>query len=277
MGRARKRHVQQEIRWANKAGDLRGTKREAGKGRGKRKRGRPRKAGSGEWHKKRPAVKASEPLHITLRTVKRVGRLRTAAVYRAVREAMIVMLARETCRIVQLSIQHNHVHLIVEAESRKALSKGMQAFQISAAKHINAEISKGRLKGISWYEAKRRGLVTGERQKGQVFADRYHEEAITSPRQARNAIAYVLNNWRKHREHYDQRARTWQIDPFATGWSFDGWKEREDEPFVWKLRETYQPMPTWRPKTWLLSEGWRRHGLVSTHEVPGSRASVFPS
>ena len=275
MGRARKRHVQQEIRWTNKAGDLRGTKREAGKARGKRKRGRPRKAGSGEWHKKRPAVKASEPLHVTLRTVKRVGRLRTAAVYRAVREAMIVMLARETCRIVHLAIQHNHVHLIVEAENRKALSKGMQAFQISAAKHINAEISKGKLKGISWYEAKRRGLVTGERKKGQVFADRYHEEAITSPRQARNAIAYVLNNWRKHKEHYDQRARTWQIDPFATGWSFDGWKEREGEPFVWKLRETYQAMPTWRPKTWLLSEGWRRYGLVSTHEVPGSRASVF--
>ena len=277
MGRARKRHVQQEIRWANKAGDLRGTKREAGKGRGKRTRGRPRKAGSGEWHKKRPAVKASEPLHITLRTVKAVGRLRRAAVYRAVREAMIVMLVRETCRIVQLSIQHNHVHLIVEAESRKALSKGMQAFQISAAKHINAEISKGKLKGISWYEAKRRGLVTGERRKGQVFADRYHEETITTPRQARNAIAYVLNNWRKHKEHYDPRARGWQIDPFATGWSFDGWKERENEPFVWKLRETYQPMPVWRPKTWLLSEGWRRYGLVSTHEVPGPRASVFPS
>src|SRR6185312_3922202 len=185
MGRARKRNVQQEIRWANKAGDLRGTKREAGKGRGKRKRGRPRKAGSGEWHQKRPAVKASEPLHITLRTVKRVGRLRTAAVYRAVREAMIVMLVRETCRIVQLSI---------EAENRTALAKGMQAFQISAAKHINAEISKGKLKGISWYEAKRRGLVIGERRKGQVFADRYHEEKITTPRQARNAIAYVLNN-----------------------------------------------------------------------------------
>jgi hypothetical protein len=86
----------------------------------------------------------------------------------------------------------------------------------------------------------------------------------------------VLNNWRKHREHRKDFARGWLIDPFTTGWCFDGWKERADEPFVWKLRASYQPMPSWRPRTWLLSEGWRRYGLVSVYEVPGPRASVFP-
>ncbi|MBW8836172.1 MAG: transposase, partial [Burkholderia sp.] len=183
MGKARKRHVQQEIRWANKRGDLRGTKREAGKGKGKRKRGRPRKPGYGERHKVRPTIKPSQPVHVTLRAVKAVRRLRNAAVYRAVREAMIVILGRESCRIVHLSIQHNHVHLLVEADSRMALARGMQAFQISAAKHINAELSMGRLNGISWYQAKRRGLIPAdrERRKGAVFADRYHAEIIKTP------------------------------------------------------------------------------------------------
>ena len=45
----------------------------------------------------------------------------------------------------------------------------------------------------------------------------------------------------------------------------------QGEPFAWKLRETYEPMPVWWPKTWLLSEGWRRYGLISTHEVPSKR------
>jgi hypothetical protein len=33
------------------------------------------------------------------------------------------------------------VHLLVEADNKLALSRGMQSFQISAAKHINREFS----------------------------------------------------------------------------------------------------------------------------------------
>ena len=45
---------------------------------------------------------------------------------------------------------------------------------------------------------------------------------------------------------------------------------------MWKLRASYQPIMSWRPRTWLLAEGWRRYGLVSIYEVPGPRASIFP-
>ena len=51
----------------------------------------------------------------------------------------------------------------------------------------------------------------------------------------------MLNNWRKHREDRGDRSRTWTIDPYATGWAFDGWKEHENEPFVWKLPDEYNP------------------------------------
>jgi REP element-mobilizing transposase RayT len=284
MPHALKRHVQQEIRWLNAAGDLRGRKREAKKRRGKKAVGRPKKPNSGVPHTERAAFKSWAPLHVTLRVLREIGRLRTRAAYKAIREAAITVLRHESFRITQLSIQGTHIHLLVEAENRGALSLGMKAFGISAAKHLNAAVSFG----DAWWDratraarARARASTGGgnssylagawpERRKGRVFSDRYHARIIESARQARNELAYVLNNWRKHREDRG-RARAWLIDPFATGWCFDGWKEREDEPFVWKLRDTYEPIPVWRPTTWLLSTGWRRYGLISTHEVPSER------
>jgi REP element-mobilizing transposase RayT len=190
MGRASKRHVQQELRWPNKVGDLRGRKREATP-RGKHKVGRPKKAGAGMSHAKRPALKPNEPIHITIRVDEVIGRLRTRNAYAAIREAAIAVFRREDFRIIHMSIEGTHIHLLVEAEHRDALSNGMRAFQGSAAKHLNAAFSKAG----SWWERKRAarlGHVLPERRKGRVFSDRYHETVITSPRQARHALAYVL-------------------------------------------------------------------------------------
>jgi REP element-mobilizing transposase RayT len=268
MARTRKRHVQQEIRWPNKAGDLRGRSRELNP-QGKAKRGRPRKPGAVS-HIKRPELPGNAALHVTLRVVAAVAqaRLRTRAAYAAIREAAISVLRHEAFHIVHLSIQGTHVHLLVEAANREALSRGMQAFEISAAKHINAAMTRAG----TWWE-RRIGRVAGRRRKGRVFAGRYHEELITKPRQARNALSYVLNNWRKHREDRGARTRAWRIDPYATGWAFEGWRERAGEAFMWKLPDEYKPIPVWRPRSWLLSVGWRRHGLISTREVPGERVA----
>jgi REP element-mobilizing transposase RayT len=187
--RALKRQVQQEIRWPNKAGDLRGRKREA-KPRGKRKVGRPKKPDARMSHAKRPALKAREPIHITVRVVDVIGRLRTRSAYMAIREAAIAVFRREDFRIIHMSIEGTHIHLLVEADDRHALSNGMRAFQGSAAKHLNAACSKAG----SWWERKRAarlGHALPYRRKGRVFTDRYHETVITSPKQARHALEYV--------------------------------------------------------------------------------------
>ena len=47
------------------------------------------------------------------------------------------MLERTDFRIVHISIQSNHIHLLVEANDPEALARGMQAFQISAARKLN--------------------------------------------------------------------------------------------------------------------------------------------
>src|SRR3712207_9325784 len=62
--------------------------------------------------------------------------------YFAVREATIVTARREDFRIVHLSIQRDHIHLIVEAASKRALSTGVRGFSISAARRSEEHTSE---------------------------------------------------------------------------------------------------------------------------------------
>ena len=70
--------------------------------------------------------------------------LRRRCVYQAIREATLTTARWEDFRIVHLSIQRTHVHLLVEANDKRALATGMQSFQISAARHLNVAIGKGK-------------------------------------------------------------------------------------------------------------------------------------
>jgi len=259
--RPRKRHVQQDLRFPDKNGQNRG--RRKGDKRGKKPGRKPKGQRAGSPHTTRPELKPRFPVHVVLRVHPEVGSLRKRHMYRALRAATITAALRElnfaedgAFRIVHISIQRTHVHLIVEADDKRALSSGMQGFQISAAKHINRAYSE------------RAGLE--RRRRGSVFPDRFHQEIIESPRQARHALSYVLNNWRKHREDRGQPARGWNVDPFSTGVLFAGWKERADAPLVWRWRETYDPLVVYLPQTWLLCDGWRKHGRIAFDEVPSS-------
>jgi hypothetical protein len=112
---------------------------------------------------------------------------------------------------------------------------------------------------------------TGVRRRGSVFGDRYHARSLATPRQVRNCIAYVLNNWRHHDEHRTGPARTWKLDPFSSAILFGGWKGLVDSPTMYRRRSTYDPLVVWLPKTWLLRVSWQRHGVIDEHEVPGPR------
>jgi hypothetical protein len=103
-----------------------------------------------------------------------------------------------------------------------------------------------------------------------VFGDRYHLEVIRTPTQARNSLSYVLNNWRHHSEDRGALSATWLVDPFSTGILFPDWNERQDEPWMWPMRETYDPLIVRRPTTWLLAEGWKKAGPISCHEIPAA-------
>jgi REP element-mobilizing transposase RayT len=237
--RGRKRHVQQSL--FRRGGKRRGAER------------KPKGPRAGERHAARPEFRSYHALHVVMRIAPAVGSLRRRKLYQAMRDATITAALRERFRIVHISLQRTHVHLLVEAEDKAALARGMQGFQISAARHINRALGDGK----------------GPR-RGKVFADRYHLEVITSPTRARHAIGYVLSNWRKHGEDREGLPSTWLVDPFSSGISFPDWKELEDKAWMWPIRPTYDPLVVRRPQTWLLAEGWKLAGEpISAREVPG--------
>jgi REP element-mobilizing transposase RayT len=250
MGRPRKRHVQIELPKLDKNGQRRGGKRPNA--------GRPAKGPrSSERHETRKVFKRGDPVHVIMRVSTDVGSLRKRSILRAVHEATVIVTRHEArFRIVHLSLQRTHIHLIVEAENRIALAHGMQAFGISAARNINRVI----------------GERTGKRRSGRVFADRYHARILSTPRQVRNTIAYVLNNWRHHGEDKLEIAKDWVLDPFASSVAFTDWKERDEKGYGYRAPTGYLGFVTWQPTLWLLREGWKRWGLISAYEVPGAGA-----
>jgi hypothetical protein len=110
---------------------------------------------------------------------------------------------------VHYSIQGTHLHLLVEADGARALSRAMQALGMRLAKALNALSNRS----------------------GAVFVDRYHAVILRSPRQVANARRYVLENHRHHtREWFPDHWR----DPLssaraplaaASTWLLrDGWR-----------------------------------------------------
>lgn len=207
--------------------------------------GRPRKAVGRSPHEKRPELAARVPVHVSLRVVKEVGRMRCRAGYGAVRRGIGAVIGREGFRIVHASIQSNHVHLIVEAADKRELANGLRAFMIATARRINGAVGR----------------------RGCVFGTRYHATQLRTPRQVRAALAYVMNNWRHHGE--DRRGEAQRralVDPYSTGILFDGWR---DAPARFVVPEGYEPLPVSGARTWLLTVGWRRHAGVGLRDVPG--------
>jgi REP element-mobilizing transposase RayT len=183
-------------------------------------------------------------VHVVLKSARRIS-WRRGRVYNVLWRVVCGFLGREDFRIVHLSIQKNHLHLLVEARDRRALTEGMKSFATRAARALNKD----------------------EGGCGKVFAYRYHATQITTARQARHALAYVLNNWRRHREDFDcAAARAAKLDPYSSALAFDGWTESFGVPVG------YAPLPVSEPDTDLLRSGWMRFGRVDPFERPGPLA-----
>lgn len=194
-------------------------------------------------HVSRAVFRGARPCLVTLRVRDDVASLRAIRVVRALERAFARGCERTGFRLVHYVILGNHAHLLVEAEGRDALARGMKSLVARFAKAVNRALHRT----------------------GSVLRDRYHLRVLSSPRQVRNALAYLLLNARKHLgERAPRRAA---IDPASSGRFFDGWIGRRGPPAAERPRE----LPVARARTWLLRVGWRRHGLIDPAEVPGIR------
>jgi putative transposase len=153
---------------------------------------------------------------------------------------------REWFRIAHYSVQDNHVHLIVEAESKASLASGMRGLAVRMARRMNRLLFR----------------------RGRFWADRWHGRALTSPRQVRNALVYVLQN---HRKHAARGVHANAFDPLSSAESFDGFTR----PPPLAFRSVGPPCAV-QAKTWLLRVGWQRRGRIHFWEAPKNDA-VGPS
>ena len=106
---------------------------------------------------------------------------------------------------------------------------------------------------------------------GPVLADRYHFRLLRTPREVRNALRYVLLNARRHLGAVRATvASSIRLDPASSARWFDGWKPASDAVLNTIARSTAAHLrPVARARTWLLTVGWRRHGLLDPADVPG--------
>ncbi|MGH8698789.1 MAG: hypothetical protein ACREVS_20040 [Burkholderiales bacterium] len=190
---------------------------------------------------RRPRLATRFPVLVTMRLRAGLASLRSDDAHALVAQVFAVTASAEF-RVVQYSVQTNHLHALVEARDESTLTRGMTGLAVRIARGLN------RL----WRRA------------GAVFGDRFHARQLRSPREVRNALVYVLQNARKHGSW---RARL--PDAYSSGPSFDGWKEAGRNVAESSARSLA------RARTWLLSLGWRRHGLIDPREVP--LGSLAPS
>jgi REP element-mobilizing transposase RayT len=197
-------------------------------------------------HRARGVHRAAEPVHVTLRA--RLAVLRSQYVFPTVRLAFArVARGGGGFRVLHFSVQHNHVHLIVEADDTQALSRGMQGLAVRVARYVNDLLLR----------------------RGAFWADRWHGRALRTPREVRNALVYVLCNFQKH----GARGRAVGIDPFSSGEWFDGWQEWRPgsgraPPLAVARGFASDESVVVAARTWLAGVGWRRRGLVRLDEAP---------
>ena len=102
--------------------------------------------------------------------------------------------------------------------------------------------------------------------KGRVIADCYHHRLLRTPREVRHALSYVLDNLRRHVKGASG------LDRCSSSWWFDGWRQAPGAVLALAGGPPDRGPPVASARSWLLREGWRRHGLIGVDETPGPRA-----
>lgn len=144
-----------------------------------------------------------------------VWNLRSRRSFSIVGRAVAKAAERFGMRVVELAVEGNHIHLVVEAENTRALSRGMQGLSIRLAKGLNKMMKRD----------------------GRVLGNRFHAHVLRTPAEARRAVAYVRNNHRRHMARVGETLSSAYVDAFT---SLAG-AIALPEPHTWLLRSRGHP------------------------------------
>lgn len=212
--------------------------------------GRKRKASRKRVdHRARRTIDRNHPVHVTMRFRAGLPSLRERGPMSTIRNVLVAARGRFDLRVIEFAVLWNHIHVIVEVESSECLTRGMRGLTTRLAIHLNRCFDRS----------------------GKIFDDRYDAHVLESPLETRNGLVYVLNNFRKHMRGKGRKISAEWIDPCSSGSSFTGWSDPR------LCRKLPGPdAPTLPARTWLLRDGWKRHGLVDPDETPGGREPPAP-
>ena len=177
-------------------------------------------------HAKRVEFARLTPVHVTVRVVCGLPTLRSLRSARALKSAFLGGRERGDFRLVHFSVMSNHLHFVVEAESARALSRGMQGLLVRIARHLNSALKRT----------------------GRVFEDRFHSRVLGSTLDVRNTLLYVLNNARRHGIRF-----LGHVDPFSSAAWFHRWRDVE---------ASARPSPVAAPRSWQFVHATFPHGRV---------------
>lgn len=150
--------------------------------------GRPRIHSKGVSHNKRDKITPHIPCHINFK-------YRTFIRTEILLEHFILAMMksqRHGFRIIQFSMQSNHVHLIVEAQNNQILEKGMRSLTNSFAKRLSKT----------------------KRLNGTIQMERYHLHLLRTPTEVQNAIDYVIHNHEHHTGIHKEDRFSSQVQSF---------------------------------------------------------------
>jgi hypothetical protein len=91
-----------------------------------------------------------------------------------------------------------------------------------------------------------------------------HARVLRTPREVRAALCYVLQNARRHATDERRMIDPGWDDPRSSGVWLEGWAGDVQLPPAASIA------PVSEPRTWLLTTGWRRAGLIRVDEVPAA-------
>src|SRR5438132_1377107 len=95
----------------------------------RRRAGRPRTIG---WvpRVRRPDFPKRFPIYITLRIRPEVGNLRRGDIFEAIQRSFLKGHNRFGMRLVEFSVQSDRIYLVVEADDRRSLTRGLQGLSV---------------------------------------------------------------------------------------------------------------------------------------------------
>jgi putative transposase len=198
-------------------------------------------------HRERAVHQPAHPVLVTLETS--VVSLRSQRVFPTVRAAIARAARRmgEHFRIVHFSVDAKHVHLIVEATNRRWLSSGMSGLSIRLAGALNRLLER----------------------RGKFWTDRWRGRPLTTAREVRDALVFVLANFRLH----TQGALPAGIDGCSSAAWFDGFVGRRPDAAPLPVAagiplDAGVDVPVVPAETALLKSEWRALGLIGPTEKP---------